>query len=77
MLKFATLSLRATPSFAEEVTAFAKFIGLNKTQYLEQAIREKNERVLADRMRFLSKKLSQQDLAHNTEMDAATGDGLA
>ena len=76
MTKFATMSLRTTPSFADETSFFAQYSGVSKTQYLEQAIKEKNERVLADRISFLSSKLSAQSLAHSEAMDAAVGDGI-
>ena len=40
------------------------------------AVREKNERVLRDRMAYLSTQLSNKHLLENEAMDAATGDGL-
>jgi hypothetical protein len=42
-----------------------------------EAVREKNERVLKERMVFLSEALAAQSLAENQAMDTATGDGLA
>ena len=43
---------------------------------MREAVREKNERVLKDRMVFLSKQLSAKHLLENEAMDASTGDGL-
>ena len=44
--------------------------------YVREAVREKNERALKDRMVFLSKTLSAQHLAENLAMDGSAADGL-
>ena len=72
----ATLSFRATSEFAEQTKSLAKLFRMPSSEYLREAVREKNERVLKDRMTFLSKQLSSQHLLENEAMDAATGDGL-
>ena len=46
------------------------------SEYLREAVREKNERVLKDRMVFLSQQLSGKHLLENEAMDASSGDGL-
>jgi len=46
------------------------------SEYLREAVREKNERVLKDRMVFLSRQLSAKHLLENEAMDASSGDGL-
>ena len=77
MNKTATLSFRADPAFVEETNFFAKFAGFsNKTDYLKQAVIEKNSRVLAERIRFLSKELSAKSLSTNLDMEASLKDGL-
>ncbi len=73
----ATLSFRTTQSFAEQTKALASIFNLSSSDYVREAVREKNERALKERMQFLSKALSAQHLAENEAMDAATGDGLA
>ena len=73
----ATLSFRASTEFAEQTKALASLFNLASSEYLRAAVREKNERVLKDRMTFLSQKLSAQHLLENETMDTAMGDGLA
>ena len=77
MGKTTTLSFRTEAALAEETTLFAKSAQQNRSDYIEQAVREKNERALAERIAFLSIKLSPQSLSVCEEMDDATGDGLA
>ncbi len=47
------------------------------SEYLRDAVREKNERMLKERMTHLSKQLSSRHLLENEAMDASTGEGLA
>ena len=72
----ATLSFRASTEFAEQTKALASLFNLPSSEYLRDAVREKNERVLKDRMTFLSQKLSAQHLLENEAMDTTTSDGL-
>ena len=72
----ATLSFRATNEFAAETKIMANVIRMNSSDYLREAVREKNVRIMQDRMIFLSKQLSARNLAENESMDASTGDGL-
>lgn len=72
----ATLSFRATNEFATETKIMASVIHMNSSDYLREAVREKNERIMKERMIFLSKQLSQRHLAENESMDASIGDGL-
>lgn len=72
-----SLSLRLTPEFAEQTKAMASALNMSSSDYVREAVREKNERALKERMTFLSKALSARHLAENGAMDAATGDGIA
>ena len=72
----ATLSFRASAEFAEQTRSLATLFNMPSSKYLREAVREKNERVLKDRMAYLSKQLSGKHLLENEAMDAATGDGL-
>ena len=47
-----------------------------KSEALALTLTEKNERVLQQRMVFLSEALATQSLAENQAMNAAIGDGL-
>jgi predicted transcriptional regulator len=73
----ATLSFRAPSELAEQTKALAKAMRMTSSDYVREAVREKNERALKDRMVFLSSQLSARHLAENQAMDATTGDGLA
>jgi hypothetical protein len=72
-----TLSFRAPIEFAEQTKMLASAFNMSSSDYVREAVREKNERALKERMVFLSKALSAQHLAENTAMAAADGDGLA
>lgn len=71
-----TLSFRASPEFAAQTKSLASLFNMPSSEYLREAVREKNERVLKDRMTYLSKQLSCKHLLENEAMDATTGDGL-
>ncbi|MDP3832396.1 MAG: antitoxin of toxin-antitoxin stability system [Hydrogenophaga sp.] len=73
----ATLSFRAPSEFAEQTKTLAKAMHMTSSDYVREAVREKNERTLKERMVFLSAQLSARHLTENQSMDAATGDGLA
>lgn len=73
----ATLSFRAPAEFAAQTKALAQAFNMSSSDYVREAVREKNERAIKERMVFLSRQLSAQHLAENQAMDASTGDGLA
>ena len=72
-----TLSFRAPSEFAEQTRALAKAMHMSSSDYVREAVREKNERELRDRMVFLSAQLSARHLGENQAMETAIGDGLA
>ena len=45
-----TLSFRATSEFAEQTRALAKAMGMTSSDYVREAVREKNESTMRDRM---------------------------
>lgn len=71
-----TLSFRAPADFSAQTKALAKALNMTSSDYVREAVREKNEAAMKQRIAFLSAKLSAQHLASNQAMDAATGDGL-
>jgi predicted transcriptional regulator len=73
----ATLSFRAPAEFAAQTKALAQAFSMSSSDYVREAVREKNERALKERMVFLSAQLSERHLAENEAMDSSTGDGLA
>ena len=76
MDKAITLSFRTETAFADATALLAKFKGQNRSAYIEQAIREKNERTMAERIAFLSQALAAQSLATSEELDGTLEDGL-
>ncbi len=72
-----TLSFRAPSEFAEQTKALAKAMQMSSSDYVREAVREKNERALKDRMVFLSVQLSARHLAENRTMETSMGDGIA
>jgi len=72
----ATLSFRASSEFAEKTRTLAAELRMTSSDYVREAVREKNERTLKERMIFLSGKLSGLHLAESEAMNAANRDGL-
>ena len=72
-----TMSFKVPRDFAEETKGLAKATHKQVSEYLREAVREKNERELADRMRMLSLRLSAKSLAENKAMEGVLGDGIA
>jgi predicted transcriptional regulator len=72
----ATLSFRASAEFAEQTKALADVFNMSSSDYVREAVREKNERMLQQRMVYLSKQLAALSLAENESMNSTIGDGL-
>jgi predicted house-cleaning noncanonical NTP pyrophosphatase (MazG superfamily) len=72
-----TMSFKASRDFAEETKILAKAANKQLSEYIREAVREKNERELGERMRVLSERLSGKSLSENKIMEGALGDGLA
>jgi hypothetical protein len=72
----ATLSFRAPFDFAEQTKALAAAFQMSSSDYVREAVREKNERMLKQRMVQLSQALSAQSLAENQALESSLKDGL-
>jgi hypothetical protein len=70
------LTFRATAVFITETNELARFAGISRSDYIRQAVEEKNARLLAKRMAFLSERLSAEHLAISDALDGVAGDGL-
>lgn len=75
-MQSATLSFRAEPEFVEHTKFVANTTGLKTADYIRDAVREKNARIMAERMTILSKKLSAAHLAFNETIEDTLTDGL-
>jgi pantoate kinase len=71
-----TLSFRAPEEFAEETRSFASMVGLKSSDYIREAVREKNERLMAERIGNLSRKLAAKHAAFNESTEESIADGL-
>ena len=71
------LTFRSTPEFAAKTDELARYARMTRSEYVREAVEEKNERTLAERIAFLSRTLSAKHLEINEEMHASVGDGLA
>ena len=70
-------SFRAPREFVEETKGIAqRSKAQNVSQYIREAVREKNEREAVEQMRALSQRLSASSLAENRAMESSMGDGL-
>ncbi|WP_354335303.1 MULTISPECIES: antitoxin of toxin-antitoxin stability system [unclassified Undibacterium] len=73
----ATLSFRTTQEFVLQTHSFADMLGLKNSDYVREAVREKNERVMAERLANLSRKLSAKHAEFNESIEGSLGDGIA
>ena len=71
------VTFRASGELVENAKLFAKSGDQRMSEYIRDAVREKNERNLAQRMRFLSARLAAESTRINDELDMAAGDGIA
>ena len=71
-----TLSFRAGNDFAEQVRSFASIVGLKSSDYIRQAVCEKNAQVMAQRIASLSKELSAEHISFNESLEGSLADGL-
>ena len=72
-----TVSLKMPQDLVEETERFAKASDKQVSEYIREAVREKNERQLAERITFLAAKFSAEAESMDEEFDATIGDGLA
>lgn len=71
-----TLSFRVGDDFVEETRASALLAGLKSSDYIREAVREKNERMMAQRIAMLSHRLSAKHLKFNKSIEGTLTDGL-
>ncbi len=71
-----TLSFRAGNDLAEQTRSLANAIGLKSSDYIRQAVCEKNARVMAQRIATLSQELAAEHLAFNESLEGSLADGI-
>lgn len=70
------LSFRAGTEFAEQTRTLASIVGLKSSDYIRQAVCEKNAQVMAQRIAMLSKELAAEHLAYNESLEESLVDGI-
>ena len=76
-MRAVALTFRAEADLVADVDSFARSSGVSRSDYVRQAVEEKNARAMAERVAFLSKALSASHKQFNEELEASLGDGLA
>lgn len=71
-----TFSFRADEVFSEQTRAMASALGLKSSDYIRQAVSEKNAQLMAQHIAALSKELAQEHLQANESMEGTLSDGL-
>jgi hypothetical protein len=71
-----TLSFRVGNEFAKQTRSLASTIGLKSSDYIREAVCEKNERVMAERIAMLSRELADEHLSFNESLEGSLADGL-
>jgi Arc/MetJ-type ribon-helix-helix transcriptional regulator len=71
-----TVTFKMAPDMAAETERLARIEHKGMSEYIREAVREKNERQMAERIRFLAAKFSAEAAAMDNEFDATLGDGL-
>ena len=72
-----TVSVKMAHDLVEQTESFARAEQKHISEYIREAVREKNERQLAERIKFLAAKFSDEAQALVDDFDEAMGDGLA
>ena len=70
------LSFQAGQDFAEQTQSLAISIGLKRSDYIRQAVSEKNAQVMAQRIAMLSRELATEHLSFNESLEGSLADGL-
>ena len=71
-----TLSFRAPFEFAQQTKAHASALEMSASDYVREAVREKNERAMRSRIAYLSNQLSARSALEARSMENSIGDGL-
>lgn len=71
-MKTTHLSFRFAPDLADQTNEMAKLKRMTRAAYVREAVREKNERSLRERMVYLSKQLRQSHPGESQAMETAS-----
>lgn len=71
-----TVSFKMAQDLVEQTESFARASNKQVSEYIREAVREKNERQMAERIKFLAAKFSAEAAALEDDFDASVGDGI-
>ena len=75
-MQASTFSFRADEVFSEQTRAMAHALGLKSSDYIRQAVTEKNAQVMAQRIAALSRELAEEHLRMNESLEGTLSDGI-
>jgi hypothetical protein len=75
-MQASTFSFRADEVFSEQTRAMATSLGLKSSDYIRQAVTEKNAQVMAQRIATLSRELAEEHLQVNESLEGTLSDGI-
>ena len=75
-MQASTFSFRADEVFSEQTRAMATSLGLKSSDYIRQAVTEKNAQVMAQRIAALSRELAEEHLQVNESLECTLSDGI-
>jgi len=75
-MQASTFSFRADEVFSEQTRAMATSLGLKSSDYIRQAVTEKNAQVMAQRIAALSRELAEEHLQVNESLEGTLSDGI-
>jgi hypothetical protein len=76
LMQASTFSFRADEVFSEQTRAMANALGLKSSDYIRQAVSEKNAQLMAQHIAALSKELATQHLQVNESLEDTLTDGI-
>lgn len=75
-MQASTFSFRADEVFSEQTRSMASSLGLKSSDYIRQAVTEKNAQVMAQRIAALSRELAEEHLQVNESLEGTLSDGI-
>ena len=75
-MQASTFSFRADGVFSEQTRAMAQALGLKSSDYIRQAVSEKNAQIMAQHIAALSKELAEEHLRVNESLEGTLSDGI-
>jgi hypothetical protein len=75
-MQASTFSFRADEVLSAKTRAMAQTLGLKSSDYIRQAVSEKNAQIMAQHIAALSKELAEEHLRVNESLEGTLSDGI-